>query len=498
MSGLGRRKGGRAGRRGGRLGGSGGSSGGGGDEWDALLNSALHWYRADTVTLSGANLSTMPNRGTGGGAMTVTLGTLAAPAADAALGGAPSVVFSGAQQLQSNLTASAFTYLHQSHDTFLVYSGSVENTLLFSTASGLGGAGDTGVRCMEFSGQCAYLVTSAGSYTYIGQTPNTAGQPRCLEVALAESGSPPAFGSRGGVAFGPTSLSGTPAAGAPSIPLTFGVLPASLPNPRVRIADFISFNRRLFPYERQLIQDYVRTRYGISLPTMTGADREVLKLNPYSWIRADRYVENAGKVSAFPDLVLPLHAMGQGTAVAQVAVPVADAAFGGQPALNFTGVQWYQSTFPASAWTFTNDGTGVEVSTGLLYTESNSGSGQFPISTSYHASNPGFSLLEYSGAQYFSVNGSPFSAPYGSLGVAGVYSAHADNTTLVLQTPTTTASSGYTPNPAAAPYAMFVGSNSAGPSPMKGKISDVLFFRRVLADAERATLADYYQIRCGI
>ncbi|HEY6878775.1 MAG TPA: hypothetical protein VI299_12185, partial [Polyangiales bacterium] len=86
-------------------------------------------FRADTVTLAGGNVETIPNR-RGTDALVAATGTLAAPARDALFGGAPSLVFRGAQRLDSNLPASAWTFLHDGSGmemVVVVYSTSAVN-----------------------------------------------------------------------------------------------------------------------------------------------------------------------------------------------------------------------------------------------------------------------------------------------------------------------------------------------------------------------------------
>ena len=76
--------------------------------FDLLPN---YWFRADNVTLAGANVATIPNK-VGTDALVMAGGVLAAPASDPLFAGAPSLNFSGTQYLEDNLAPSAWKFLH--------------------------------------------------------------------------------------------------------------------------------------------------------------------------------------------------------------------------------------------------------------------------------------------------------------------------------------------------------------------------------------------------
>lgn len=465
-----------------------------------LLASALHWYRADTVTLSGANLATMPNRGTVGGAMTVTLGTLAAPAPDAQLGGAPSVAFTGTQQMQSNLPASAFSYMHQNGHSFAIYTGRTGDANLFTTRNGFVTPSDTGARCMEWGGLQHCEAMNAGVTSYLASRPYpTPDISAVLEFAVGGQSYPPGFACSNAVAFGDLTA-GAAATSSPELPLTFGNVPDSLPNTNLRIAEFLSFDRRLLPYERQLIQDYVRTRYNISLPTMTGIDREVLKLNPYSWIRADRYVENTGKVSGLPDLVLPLHSMVQGTAANQCDVPVTDAGFNGQLVMPFAGNQWYDSNFPAAAWNFCTDGSGVSYHCPVVHTYSSTaqttsgnGVGGTSWNMMFYQAAPDLYVQPGASSIITLADGGPPDVPV----IVHVRIGLAESPQMVVRSNHLEASSSFVPPTGTSGSSMRIGARSDGFC-LTGKMPESIFLNRYPTAQELATIDAYHLQRYGL
>ncbi len=118
-----------------------------------------------------------------------------------------------------------------------------------------------------------------------------------------------------------------------------------------------------------------------TIALMGSASRQLSVLEGYlarhlfSWVRADYYAAAGAAVVAFPDKVVlesegaaapnarsvdSAHALTQSSGGNQVAIPAALPAAGGHLVADFTGVHWYDSSLPESAWTL-HDGSGWQV-----------------------------------------------------------------------------------------------------------------------------------------
>src|SRR5207342_1129086 len=126
--------------------------------FDALAPSFQ--FRSDTVSLAGGNVTTIPNR-KGSDALVIAAGTLAAPAPDALFGGAPSIVFSAAQYLDSNLAplAWAFGSDGSGFEMFNVFGQTtVGATGTFCATTNAVSTSSKGFRFGTFSSSCTMIV----------------------------------------------------------------------------------------------------------------------------------------------------------------------------------------------------------------------------------------------------------------------------------------------------------------------------------------------------
>ena len=478
-----------------------------------------HWYRADTNTLNGANLATLPNRGTVGGKLNVAAGTIVAPISDTALNNALSIALTGVQYLDSNLPKSEFKFLHDGTgaDTFVVCVPTQITAglrAIWATRSMVGGAADIGA-CMLITtaGAFAFQVISGGAVVINGSSAAgelTIDAPMRCEFSYREDDYPEGFGIiKSGV---------TPVLASATVPpivdpsgtfrLGGGTSAGSAPA-HCRIADVIIFSRRLTPYERQQVLEYIQTRYAIPAPVWSAEDREILKLNPYSWIRADNYIEASGKVTSFVDKVRPGHSMTQGTAANQVLDPAVDAALNGKMSASFVGGQFYSSSLPISAWRFAHNGLGADVIAAWVPTTiggiqalwaSETLGGGTTIGASGCLNGASIRFVVARGAAPAAVNVT--SAAVLSVGVGAYaetsFGGSPEYTIRHKATLTNSGAAAAPPVNADGSSTMRMGASPIGLSFLNGRIGDMLFFSRVLTPTERAVVQQYMFSRYGM
>jgi hypothetical protein len=453
----------------------------------------------------------MPNRGSAGGQLTVAAGTIAAPSADAALGGAESVAFTGSQYMTANHPASEFRFLHSDMELFFVQVPTQPDAayrVQFSTApannavSGISLAGSNSLYSLFVTNglgppppltlsNVLSVVPGSGTYYHVGFSPGF-----------------PGFGER----ETDLSLSTTTAAASltdPAHTLTIGGDAGG--SAIMRFADFLIFDRRLTPYERQIVREYIHGRYGIAAPVWSAEDRQILALNPFSWVRADTYTSAGGKVTAFLDKVLPGHSMAQANASFQVVNPVPDANFNGQLTATLdTSItaKFYQSNLAASAWSFLTSGVGAElrvvhsggtINGGVLWSTKDGsavGRGVFMQTSGtqmrLHMANGVAQMIDSVGPPTFSVDAAlhtGFSYLEGATPSDWYKFVGSGNVT-----GTTTAA----PDPGAPLGPLTLGAAVSGSFPFDGRWTDLISFNRVLTAAERAIVQAYMLSRYGL
>jgi hypothetical protein len=337
---------------------------------DAMLAlGPSHQFRADTVTLNTGNVATVPNR-RGSGALAIASGTLAAPAPDALFGGAQSIVFGGTQWLDSNLPANTWRFLHDGTGctVFTVFAPvgvAAGSAILLSTRFG----GFTGFTQYRTGNQLGMFVQN-GSSVIVSATGGTlaTGAPTYTEQSMTTG----LYQSylrdsvvAAGVPTGPTDLAG------PQGTLRLGARTDGSGAIAMRWCETLVFTRDLREYESQIVREYIAARYGIAAPSLTGADRDILSLLPFSWFDAAFFNTSGGKVTAFRDRAMPGHLYSQATVANQVVDPTVDATLGGALAAVFANNEFYDSNLPPAAWRFFHgDGPGMETYDAVVFTDS--------------------------------------------------------------------------------------------------------------------------------
>lgn len=331
-------------------------------------------FRADTVTLSAGNVATIPNR-RGADALVLAAGTLAAPAPDALFGARESLTFTGSQWLDSNLAPSAWKFLHdgtgcEEFTVFLAPSVAATQTLWATrdNATSIGrstkvvAGGQVGVRVTTTSGTAVVSSNAAGSIS--------AGAACYINHAFSAT-APIRFTGLVNAAVGlAAATSTTPNAGDPQGTFRLGADRGATEPANMRWCETLIFPRVLHEYERQIVREYIAARYAIAAPSLTGADRDIMSLLPFSWFDAAAYNTSGGKVTAFLDRARPGHTFAQATGANQVLNPTADATLAGALSATFNNTEFYGSSLPASAWRFFHgDGNGMETYDALVFTD---------------------------------------------------------------------------------------------------------------------------------
>ncbi len=228
-----------------------------------------HDYDSSNYTLSGANLSTIPNRGSAGGQMTVVAGTIAEPSADSALLGEKSWIAPGGQTIQSSLAASAFKFLHDGTGchTFCVYVPTVAATRgVWATRSFAGTEVGAGVFYQSTSSfNCQTANGTANLYIHAGangSTPINTGA--LLEHSYLEGAPTEAFTYRnGGALINSGNTAAAPSAADPTSTLRMGDSAGSSVSGQGRYARWIGFARVLSASEQATVRSLLTTRYGV-------------------------------------------------------------------------------------------------------------------------------------------------------------------------------------------------------------------------------------------
>lgn len=220
-----------------------------------------HRHRASQAATSGGNVVSIPNEGSAGGALSVVSGTLAAPVADALLSNAPSVSFTGSQEMRSSLPANAFKRYHDG-SVFTAYfigvtpaSSSLSVTTYATVLTG------PGLRLTHGVGNTTFAIANGvNSPSPVGLSsacsPNT---PYCTRHTFA-GGQATQF--RGGVAVaGPSAPTNALSSADPAYALTLGRWP-TLAFGQGRFAEVIIFDRALSAPELAVVDAEIFATYG--------------------------------------------------------------------------------------------------------------------------------------------------------------------------------------------------------------------------------------------
>lgn len=240
---------------------------------DIVALAPRHWYRGDGYVPSGGNLGGLTNRNTTvGGQLNVTAGTVALPAADAALNGQLSVALTGTQWLDSDSPAVDFGFLHNGSGGAIVLIGvSTSDTASIPIATQSGGNG-VGMQLTLNAGAGQYVVRDGAqimvnSASVAGMFPlNT---PSFAVLSYKENVSPEwAMHVRESVRLTGTSLI-NPTLSTPTIPLRIGAQGGGGAPTSMRITDVMVFDYVPSEAQLQTIRDYIRVRYGVGAITTT-------------------------------------------------------------------------------------------------------------------------------------------------------------------------------------------------------------------------------------
>lgn len=239
---------------------------------DIAALAPAHWYRADTYALSGGNLATLTNRGSAGGALSVTAGTLAEPAVDASFGGQRTIAFTGSQKLTSGSAASAFKFLHDGTgaEAFVVFvndaPSATDRYILATSTASTTQVGYAMLARGPASDNVAIYVPNGSGQSYYEPIPNTAsGTPLYIHSTL-KTGLTPQAGR--GTALNNFTAAASFSSSDPTQTLTIGTNTGTA-YAIARVADVLLFPRILSAAEREVVRDYIRVRYGIGVVTLT-------------------------------------------------------------------------------------------------------------------------------------------------------------------------------------------------------------------------------------
>lgn len=351
-----------------------------------------HWYRADTVTLSGANLVSMPNRGTLAGAALLPVGTIPAPAPDAVFLGAPSIRCAGTH-LAASPAASEFKFMSDGSGVEVLavvdpeavsglrgFLSTFRSTAAPGFLMGVGNSpGDFRTRIYNDAGTPVYAQDNIGALT--------SGRPTLVHYSFKKSA---LVEARSGTDQHTSTGSLTPGVADPGAALRVGLNHQDLAT-TFGFVDLLIFDRLLTAYERHMVRLYL-ARYGVSVATPPTVELPLLR-HAYSWIRADYYAEASGKATAFLDRAAPGHMFTQASASNQVAKPAASAAFGGRMTAQFSAaaLNYYTSIAIPDAWGFIHRGS-PGVTCAMIFRAVNPNTGTF-LSNITSGPNPGFGAL---------------------------------------------------------------------------------------------------------
>lgn len=485
------------------------------------------WLRADSVQVAGSTVAALVDKAKAGHAL--TQGTVsaqcAAPAAELALNGQPALSFTGTQFYDSSGPLADWAFLHNGNGgeivTVLVAGTAGVNSTFFSTCDVATAQPGVHSSAILSSGGFGHTVQNGATrtQTFSALAPTPQGTALYLDHSYGEGASPKMAASRNaGSPWASTSTTAAPSSAAPSNPLRIGRSHgATLPyGANLQWAETIVFDRVLSNAERRVLREYLAARYRVPLTLVvqpSDPERVIADLAPFSWLRADAIVQATagGKVTALKDKARPGHLLTQGTASAQVAAPVADAQFSGQPVLSFEAGPWYSSNLPASAWKFLHDGSGAElVIVGTV--EIGAGGSASLVGTGSAGSHNGIRLVWSAPINTATVALSLYNGGGTSNAAAAPAPNPATPTYIDLShgsaaAPQLVASREATPigaNYAFAPgaldpaYTLQFGALLAGGVPVKARVAEVLIFNRVLSEWERQLVREYIARRYGI
>jgi hypothetical protein len=239
---------------------------------ESALNATLpdFQFRADAAVLSAGNVASIPNR-RGADSLNIGAGTLAGPAADPIFGNAASLLFTGTQWLDSTLPPSAWRFAHDGSgfEIITVFCPTDASTTYAAISTGTPG---TGVGFVQQNNSANgshefYVRNVSGTITPVGvtgqTTPNVA---TYYHDCHSASNSPQyqAFTKAAMIGQGPYS-GGSPALNTDPVgTLRLGAFVTGTFIAKMRWCETLIYKRILTDYERQIVREYIRDRYGIA------------------------------------------------------------------------------------------------------------------------------------------------------------------------------------------------------------------------------------------
>jgi hypothetical protein len=252
----------------------------------------------------------------------------------------------------------------------------------------------------------------------------------------------------------------------------------------------------LTEFERQEIREYLLSRYKINVPVVSQQDKQILALNPFSWLRSDYVAIANGKTTSYLDKTRPGHALSQGSIGSQTPAPINTASFNGQLITSYA-THNYTSNFAASAWNFLHDGTGCDFF--ISFSPEAFSSSQILFATRTTQAGVAFSRNPATSYNHYVINAAgqvsvlttalalPMSiSTYVNFSLTGsnwsLYNKDALFATGSIANPLSTGSSENT---------LCLGSNPATGQRFVGNFSELLIFNRALNASERLIVQSY-------
>lgn len=229
-----------------------------------------HDYGAHSVTLSGADIATVPNAGSAGGNLAVVSSTIAGPATDAALLGQLSIAISN-RTLQSSLAPAAFSFAHNGlgGHTFCVFvPTNAASRCVWATRSFAGT--ERGAGFFYQATQSINYQASNGTNNIFAHASGAAtvalNAGALIENSYIESRAPfEASTTRGsaGTLINATNTGAAPSASDPTSTLRIGNSSGDILVGECRWARWIGFDRVLSDHERAKVLLLLNKRYGV-------------------------------------------------------------------------------------------------------------------------------------------------------------------------------------------------------------------------------------------
>ena len=243
-----------------------------------------------------------------------------------------------------------------------------------------------------------------------------------------------------------------------------------------------------------------------TFPLGTAGDADIAALAPRHWYRGDTYTPSSGNLGALTNRNTTVGGSLNVT-TGTIALPAADAAFGGRQTVAFDGTQELSSSLSPADWQFLQDGTNMEVvsivsygpavagSTCCLWSTRNATTGATCSRST--SGNHAFALSSQGtlNLNMFTVGAIPVSTP---LVLGDSYGINLNPQYNVWTGPTDIGTGSVTTTPGVPDFPFHLGGGAAATVRFQGAVADILVFDRRLTAAERQTIRDYARIRYGI